>query len=87
MNTTLTLTREQVHPPITLTRKALIDRAAIWSGIALIRWARRSELLRSQRLARQQERAARQHESDRFWEEISAQRAKADAYILFRSLR
>lgn len=87
MNTTLTLTREEVHPPIALTNKALIDRAAIWSGMALIRWARRSELLRSQRLARQQERAVRQLDADRFWEEVAAQRAKTDAYILFRSLQ
>lgn len=87
MNTTLTLTREEVHPPIALTNKGLIDRAAIWFGIALIRWARRSELLRSQRLAHQQERAARQLDADRFWQEVATQRAKTDAYILFRSLQ
>ena len=87
MNTTLTLTREQVHPPIALTNKGLIDRAAIWSGLALIRWARRSDLLRSERLARQQERAARQLEVDRFWQEVADQRAKTDRYMLFRSLQ
>ncbi len=87
MNTTLTLTREQVHPPIALTNKGLIDRAAIWSGLALIRWARRSDLLRSERLARQQERAARQLEVDRFWQEVADQRSKTDRYMLFRSLQ
>ena len=87
MNTTLTLTREQTHPPIALTNKGLIDRAAIWSGIALIRWARRSDVLRSQRLARRQERAVRQLDSDRFWQEVADQRAKTDRYMLFRSLQ
>ncbi|HEY3337477.1 MAG TPA: hypothetical protein VGK18_03145 [Propionicimonas sp.] len=87
MNTAVTLTREQTHPPIALTNKGLIDRAAIWSGIALIRWARRSDLLRSQRLARRQERAVRQLEADRFWQEVADQRAKTDAYMLFRSLQ
>jgi hypothetical protein len=87
MNTTLTLTREQVHPPIALTHKGLIDRAAIWSGIALIRWARRSDLQRSQRLARRQERATRQLDADRFWQEVADQRAKTETYMLFRSLQ
>ncbi len=87
MNTTLTLTREQAHPPIALTHKGLIDRAAIWSGIALIRWARRSDLQRSQRLARRQERATRQLDADRFWQEVADQRAKTEMYMLFRSLQ
>jgi hypothetical protein len=84
---TLTLTREEIHPPIALTNKGLIDRAAIWSGLALIRWARRSDLVRTQRLARQQERAARQLEVDRFWQEVADQRSKTDQYMLFRSLQ
>lgn len=87
MNTALTLTREQIHPPIALTHRGLIDRAAIWSGIALIRWARRSELLRSERLARQREGSVRQLQLDSLWQEIVAQRAKTDAYMLFRSLQ
>lgn len=87
VNTTLTLNREQVHPPIALTHKGLIDRAAIISGIALIRWARRSERLRSQRLARQQERAVRQLEADRFWQEVADQRARTEVHMLFRSLQ
>jgi len=86
MNTTITLTREEIHPPIALTNKALINRAAIWSGIALIRWARRSDLLRSQRLARQNERAVRQHELEKLQVELAAERARTDAYLLFRSL-
>jgi hypothetical protein len=87
MNTTLVASREQTHPPIALTSKGLLDRAAIWSGMALLRWARRSELLRSQRLAHQQERAARQLDTDRFWQEVANQRAKTDVYVLFRSLQ
>jgi len=87
VNNTLTLTREEVHPPIALTNKGLIDRAAIWSGIALIRWARRSDLQRSQRLARRQERATRQLDADRFWQEVADQRAKTEMYMLFRSLQ
>ena len=87
MNTVLEYTREQTHPPIALTNKGLLDRAAIWSGITLIRWARRSELLRSQRLARQQERAVRFLDNQRLERERDAQRAKVDAYLLFRSLQ
>ena len=86
MNTTLT-PGEQLHPPIALTSRGLLDRAAIVSGFALIRWARRSELLRSQRLARQRERAVRQLDADRFWQEVADQRAKTDTYMLFRSLQ
>ena len=87
MNNTLTLTREEIHPPIALTNKGLIDRAAIWSGMALIRWARRSDVLRSERLARRRERAVRQLEVDRFWQEVADQRSRTDAYMLFRSLQ
>lgn len=87
MNNSLTLTREQVHPPIALTNKGLIDRAAIWSGLALIRWARRSDLLRSERLARRQEQAVRQLDADRFWQEVANQRATTEKYMLFRSLQ
>lgn len=87
MNATLTLTREQTHPPIALTNKGLLDRAAIRSGIALIRWARRSELLRSQRLADQRERVVRHLDNERLQKELAAQQAKADAYLLFRSLQ
>ena len=87
MNNTLTLTREEVHPPIALTNKGLIDRAAIWSGLALIRWARRSDVLRSERLIRRRERAVRQLEVDRFWQEVADQRSKTDGYMLFRSLQ
>ena len=87
MNNTLTLTREQTHPPIALTNQGLIDRAAIWFGLALIRWARRSDLLRSQRLARRQEQAVRQLDADRFWQEVADQRAKTETYMLFRSLQ
>ena len=87
MNTTLTLTREQIHPPIALTNKGLLDRVAIWSGIALIRWARRSELLRSRRLADQRERAVRHLDNERLQNEFARQREKADACLLFRSMR
>jgi hypothetical protein len=87
MNTMLELTREQTHPPIAPARKGLLDRMAIWSGIALIRWARRSEQLRAQRLAEQSERAVRFLDNQRLEREREAQRAKADAYVLFRSLR
>ncbi len=87
MNNTLTLTREEIHPPIALTNKGLIDRAAIWSGMALIRWARRSDVLRSERLARRRERAVRQLEVDRFWQEVADQRSRTDMYMLFRSLQ
>ena len=87
MNNTLTLTREQIHPPIALTNKGLIDRAAIWSGLALIRWARRSDLLRTERLAHRRERAVRHLETGRLWQEVADQRAKTDAYMLFRSLQ
>jgi len=87
MNNTLTLTREQTHPPIALTNKGLIDRAAIWCGLALIRWARRSDRLRTERLARRQEQAVRQLDTDRFWQEIADQRAKTETYMLFRSLQ
>ena len=84
MNTTLTLTREQTHPPRALANKGLLDRVAIWSGIALIRWARRSELLRSQRCADQRERAGRYLDNERMRQELAAERAKLDAYLLFR---
>ena len=87
MNTMLEMTREQTHPPIALTRKGLLDRAAIWSGITLIRWARRSEQVRAQRLADQRERAVRFLDNQRLENERVAQRARADAYLLFRSLR
>jgi hypothetical protein len=87
MNTMLELTREQTHPPIALTRKGLLDRAAIWSGITLIRWARRAELMRSQRLEKERERAVRFLDNQRLEKERAAQRAKADAYFLFRSLQ
>ncbi len=87
MNNSLTLTREEVHPPIALTNKGLIDRAAIWSGLALIRWARRSDLLRTKRLARQRERAVRQLDADRFWQEVADQRVRTDQHMLFRSLQ
>ena len=87
MNTTLTLTREQTHPPIALANKGLLDRAAIWSGITLIRWARRSEQLRSQRFADQRERAVRHLDNERLQNELALQRAKAEAYVLLHSLR
>lgn len=87
MNTTFSLTNEHSHSPIALSLRGLLDRSALHFGIWLIRWARRSELLRSKRLAHQQERAARQYMVDRMRSELAHQRVKADAYLLLRSLR
>lgn len=87
MNTTLSLTNEHSHPPIALSPRGLLDRSALHFGIGLVRWARRSELLRSKRLAHQRERAARHDVFDRMHAELADQRARADANLLLRSLR
>lgn len=87
MNTTLLASREQTHPPLSPTNERLLDRVAVWSGNALLAWAQRSELQRSERLARQRERSVRQLDADRFWQEVADQRAKTETYMLFRSLQ
>jgi hypothetical protein len=87
MNTALSMTREQSHPPLSLPSRGLLDRAAVWTGVALLRWARQSTRLRSQRFAQQRERASRQLELNRLQRELDARRARVDTHLLFRSLQ
>ncbi len=87
MNNMLSLTNEQAHPPIALSLRGLLDRAALRFGLTLVQWARRSELLRSQRHADQQERAARHHEIERMRAELASERARLDTHLLFRVLQ
>ncbi len=87
MNSTLSLANEQAHPPIALSLRGLLDRAVLHSGLALVQWARRSELLRSQQHAHQRERAARHHQLDSLRAELAGERARLDTHLLFRSLQ
>lgn len=75
------------HPPVPLTRPNLIDRAALHSGLALIRWVERSEQARGQRLLQQRERAVRHQTYELLRSEIAEQRVRLDTHMLFRSLQ
>lgn len=74
--------REQSHPPISAAALGLLDKAALHSGLALIQWAKRSELARNARLASRREQAARQHELASMRAELAQERAKLELYAL-----
>ena len=73
---TISLSTEQFHPPIPLSRLSVLDRLALHSGTALIRWVDRSQE-RSRRLVEQ-------HRQRPSWSEhgrLQAEREHEDALL------
>ena len=82
MSPTLTPTLQTTDLP-SGERLGVLDRTALVVGVALVRWADRSERARSRRLAVRRERAARAHEVATLRAELEHRRVLADSYLPF----
>lgn len=85
MSTTLADTLQTALP--SSDRLRLLDRAALQVGVALIRWADRSERARSRRLAVRREQAERVREVAVLRRELEHERVLTDSYLLLQSRR
>ncbi len=86
MNTT-SISVEQIHPPIPLAGLGLVDRIALHSGIALIRWVDRSQEHRARRGEARRERSGSTYETARRQAEAEHENARLRSSTLFWNIR